>query len=142
MPANALTRRALFKRGGVALLGSSLLRLTGAELLAQLADDEEIAAVKGAPAGSSAFTPLNRFPRSVQEDYVRRVREVERATQATLKQALTSFSDVAETEEYHWPLSALVPGILKTFDLPDCYRELAGNKLRQIEPVSAEGIPA
>jgi hypothetical protein len=27
-----------------------------------------------------------------------------------------------------------VPDVLKTFDLPDCYRALAAKQLRQIEP--------
>jgi dienelactone hydrolase len=59
-------------------------------------------------------------------------------TQVTLKNALTSYSDVAEAEDYKWPLSSFVPGGLKTFDLPDCYRALAGKKLRQIEPWKAD----
>ena len=58
-------------------------------------------------------------------------------TQVTLKNALTSYRDLAESEDYHWPLSALAPGILKAFDLPDCYRALATKKLRQIEPWGA-----
>jgi len=44
--------------------------------------------------------------------------------QVTLKNALTSYSDIAESETYAWPLSALVPDILESFDLPDCYRAL------------------
>lgn len=54
--------------------------------------------------------------------------------QVTLKNALTSYSDVAESEEYRWPLSSFVPGVLEKFDLPDCYRALASKRLRQIEP--------
>jgi pimeloyl-ACP methyl ester carboxylesterase len=61
--------------------------------------------------------------------------------QVTLKRALTSFQTVAESEDYHWPLPALVPEVLKSFDLPDCYRELAPKNLRQIDPVGAAGIP-
>ena len=38
--------------------------------------------------------------------------------------------------------AALVPGVLKSFDLPDCYRALESKKLRQIEPVGASGVPA
>jgi len=53
--------------------------------------------------------------------------------QVTLKNALTSYSDVAESEDYRWPLSSFVPGVLKHFDLPDCYRALAAKKLRQLE---------
>lgn len=58
--------------------------------------------------------------------------------QVTLKHALTSFADLAETEDYKWPLSCMVPNILKTFDLPDCYRLLSGKKLKQIEPWNAK----
>ena len=53
--------------------------------------------------------------------------------QVTLKNALTSYSDIAESETYSWPLSALVPNILKSFDLPDCYRILESKDLKQIE---------
>ena len=55
-------------------------------------------------------------------------------TRVTLKNALTSYHDVATAEEYSWPLSAFVPGVLSSFDLPDCYRALAAKKLRQIDP--------
>jgi hypothetical protein len=54
--------------------------------------------------------------------------------QVTLKNALTSYSEVAESEDYRWPLSALIPGVLRKFDLPDCYRSLEKKGLRQIEP--------
>jgi len=54
--------------------------------------------------------------------------------QVTLKNALTSYGDVAQSEDYHWPLSTLLPGVLERFDLPDCYRALEAKKLRQIEP--------
>jgi dienelactone hydrolase/pimeloyl-ACP methyl ester carboxylesterase len=57
--------------------------------------------------------------------------------QVTLKHALSSYSEVAETEDYDWPLSALLPGVLRTFDLPDCYRALEAKKLRQVEPWGA-----
>jgi len=53
--------------------------------------------------------------------------------QVTLKNALTSYSDIAESETYNWPLSTLLPNVLKYFDLPDCYRALREKKLRQIE---------
>lgn len=61
-------------------------------------------------------------------------------SQVTLKNSLTSYSAVAESEEYNWPLATLPPGILTHFDLPDCYRELQRKKLRQIEPRGAEGV--
>jgi len=62
--------------------------------------------------------------------------------QVTLKNALTSYSDIAESETYVWPLSALVPGILESFDLPDCYRALQNKKLKQIDSWGADGAEA
>lgn len=61
----------------------------------------------------------------------------DRITRVTLKHAMTSYSDVAEAEDYDWPLSSFLPDVLKTFDLPDCYRALAAKNLRQIEPRGA-----
>ncbi len=61
----------------------------------------------------------------------------ERVKQVTLKNALTSYSAVAESENYAWPLSSFVPGILRILDLPDCYRALGPKKLRQIDPWGA-----
>lgn len=60
--------------------------------------------------------------------------------QVTLKHALTSYQEIAESEDYEWPLSSLVPGVLAKFDLPDCYAELESKKIRQIEPWGA--VPA
>ncbi|HOC00388.1 MAG TPA: acetylxylan esterase [Verrucomicrobiota bacterium] len=54
--------------------------------------------------------------------------------QVTLKNALASYSEIAEAERYQWPLAAFVPGVLAHFDLPDCYRALAAKQLRQIDP--------
>ncbi|MCX7825349.1 MAG: acetylxylan esterase [Verrucomicrobiae bacterium] len=59
---------------------------------------------------------------------------VEEVAQITLKNALTSYAAIAESEDYNWPLSTLLPGVLVRFDLPDCYRALEAKKLRQIEP--------
>jgi hypothetical protein len=62
--------------------------------------------------------------------------------QVTLKHALSSFASVAETEAYAWPLSSFVPAVLRTWDLPDCYRWLAAKDLRLIEPLSGgEAVP-
>ncbi|QDV36148.1 alpha/beta hydrolase family protein [Tautonia plasticadhaerens] len=55
----------------------------------------------------------------------------------TLKHAPASFSDIAEAEEYDWPLSSLLPGVLMAFDLPDCYRVLEARGLNLIEPRGA-----
>jgi pimeloyl-ACP methyl ester carboxylesterase len=58
-------------------------------------------------------------------------------SQVTLKNALTSFAAIAESESYSWPLSAFVPGILERFDLPDVYRALEKKRLTQLEPWGA-----
>src|SRR5688572_26121675 len=50
-------------------------------------------------------------------------------TKVTLKNALGSYAEVAEATDYRWPLSALPAGILGSFDLPDCYRELRKKNL-------------
>jgi len=55
-------------------------------------------------------------------------------TRVTLKHPLTSYSAVAETEDYAWPLSSFLPGVLEEFDLPDCYRALEAKRLRRIAP--------
>lgn len=57
--------------------------------------------------------------------------------QVTLKNALTSYRDIAESEDYAWPLSTLLPNVLSRFDLTDCYQTLKAKKLRQIEPWGA-----
>ncbi len=54
--------------------------------------------------------------------------------QVTLKHSLTSYAEVAESEQYDWPLSALLPNVLAHFDLPDCYEALNSKGLRQIDP--------
>ena len=61
--------------------------------------------------------------------------------QVTLKNALTSYSDIAESETYSWPLSTLVPNILESFDLPDCYKALKKKSLKQIDPWGPNGCP-
>jgi dienelactone hydrolase len=62
--------------------------------------------------------------------------------QVTLKNAPTSYSEIAESETYAWPLSSFLPGVLEHFDLPDCYRGLSTKRLRQIEPCGALALPA
>ena len=57
--------------------------------------------------------------------------------QVTLKNALSSYAEVAEARDYSWPLSALPPGVLTSFDLPDCYRELKKKNLKLLEPWGA-----
>lgn len=62
--------------------------------------------------------------------------------QVTLKNALNSYADIAESETYNWPLSSFVPNVLESFDLPDCYRELKAKGLRQIDPWGANAEDA
>jgi len=62
--------------------------------------------------------------------------------QVTLKNALTSYTDIAESQDYKWPLATLVPNVLASFDLPDCYRDLEQKDLRQIEPWGPQAKPA
>ena len=58
--------------------------------------------------------------------------------QVTLKNSLTSYSDIAESEHYDWPLSTLLPNVLSQFDLPDCYSNLKSKQLRLIDSWGAE----
>jgi dienelactone hydrolase len=52
--------------------------------------------------------------------------------QVTLKKALASYASIAESEFYQWPLSCMLPDVLKTFDLPEVCRELERKRLRQM----------
>jgi len=72
-----LSRRDLLQRGGLGLLGMSALQLTGTGSVVQAAETK-----KGPTANAAGLTPLQRFPRDVQEYYVRRVRQVEKASNA------------------------------------------------------------
>jgi len=63
----------------------------------------------------------------------------EQVVQVTLKNALTSYTGIAETETYNWPLSCLLPNVLASFDLPDCYRELEQKKLKILDTWGAAG---
>jgi len=62
----------------------------------------------------------------------------DQVTQVTLKNALSSYTLIAESEHYNWPLSALLPNVLARFDLPDCYAELNSRDLRRIDSWGAE----
>jgi len=63
-------------------------------------------------------------------------------TRITLIHSPRSFATMAETPMQKWPLSALLPGVLEQFDLPDVYRELASKSLQLIEPWDAMMDPA
>ena len=56
-----------------------------------------------------------------------------RVVRVTLKNALTSYAGIAEGRDYKWPMSALPPAVLSSFDLPDCYRELEKKHLALVE---------
>jgi len=60
----------------------------------------------------------------------------------TLHNALGSYHELTQVPVYRWPLSALVPGVLEDFDLPDCYRLLRARKrLRIVRPWDAQMRP-
>ncbi len=60
-------------------------------------------------------------------------------TAVTLHNGLLSYHELTQTPVYKWPLSAMVFGVLEEFDLPDCLRELAGNKrLTLVKPWDAD----
>lgn len=61
--------------------------------------------------------------------------------QVTLKNALTSYEDIATTEQYGWPNSIFLPGVLRFFDLPDCYRALKSKQLSLVEPLGPTEEP-
>lgn len=54
-----------------------------------------------------------------------------------MKNALVSYELIATTEDYKWPYAALLPGVLKQFDLPDIYAALQDKKLENLEPWGA-----
>lgn len=56
----------------------------------------------------------------------------ENVKQVTLKNALKSYREIAESEMYSWPLSSFVPGVLHRLDLPECYDALKDKKLRLV----------
>lgn len=60
----------------------------------------------------------------------------------TLHNALLSYHELTQVPVQSWPLSALVPGILKDFDLPDCHRMLRGKALVVKTPWNARRKPA
>lgn len=61
----------------------------------------------------------------------------DRVRHVTLIHTPSSYSEIAEAPLQQWPFSALLPGVLTQFDLPDLYRELAVKELQLIEPWDA-----
>lgn len=64
----------------------------------------------------------------------------ERPTKVTLVNGLLSFHELTQVPYYEWPASSMLAGVLKAFDLADCYRAL-GKKLRIIKPWDARMKP-
>lgn len=62
----------------------------------------------------------------------------DRVKQVTLKHAPGSYTEIAETEDYVWPCSALLHGALRKFDLPEVYAALSAKGLRNLEPWGAK----
>jgi hypothetical protein len=61
-----------------------------------------------------------------------------RVIEVTLKEGLTSYAEIAESEDYNWPLSVFPGGVLTRFDLTDCYLVIKHERrLRQVAPQSA-----
>ncbi len=56
----------------------------------------------------------------------------ERVRQVTLIHAPTSYSELAEAPMQDWPFSAMLPGALEHFDLPDIFAELMAGKGMQL----------
>ncbi len=63
-----------------------------------------------------------------------------RVRRVTLKGAPACFAEIAEAENYRWPLAVFPPGVLQRFDLPDCYRALDSKHLRLEAVAHAQGI--
>ena len=61
--------------------------------------------------------------------------------QVTLHNALLSYHELTQVPVRSWPWSSMVFGILKDFDLPDCYRELKGKKLTLVTPWTSQMRP-
>ena len=60
----------------------------------------------------------------------------------TLHNALGSFHELTQVPVQSWPLSSLVGGALKDFDLPDCHRLLKARKrLRLVDPWDSQMRP-
>lgn len=56
----------------------------------------------------------------------------------TLKNTLLSYYELTQTPVQSWPFSAMAYGILRYFDLPDCYHALAKKHLKIISPWNSQ----
>lgn len=67
----------------------------------------------------------------------------ENVKQLTLKNALSSFLEIATNADAKWPYAVMLPDVLRHFDLPDCYAALKSKNLKLIEPWGAvDGMQA
>jgi hypothetical protein len=67
----------------------------------------------------------------------------ERVARVTLRNAPSSSGEWTQTPDCAWPTALCVPGVLKVFDLPEVYAELARTRaLRLEEPWDARMQPA
>jgi len=65
-----------------------------------------------------------------------------RVRRVTLIHPPRRYAELAETRMQTWPASAMLPGVLEQFDLPDVYRALESKALQLIEPWDAMMNPA
>ena len=61
----------------------------------------------------------------------------ENVKQVTLKNALSSYTELTQDPDYEWPYASLLPNVLKHFDLPDVYTALKSKGLQNLEPWGA-----
>ena len=52
----------------------------------------------------------------------------------TLKNALTSYLELAQTEDYQWPFAIMLPNVLAHFDLPEVHAALQSKNLQTSAP--------
>jgi pimeloyl-ACP methyl ester carboxylesterase len=64
----------------------------------------------------------------------------DRVRQVTLIHAPNSYAELAEAPMQSWPFSAMLPGALTQFDLPDIYRELTARGLNRVGSTEGWGI--
>lgn len=55
-------------------------------------------------------------------------------TAVTLKNALTSYLELAQTEDYQWPFAIMLPNVLAHFDLPEVHAALQSKILQSSAP--------
>ena len=56
----------------------------------------------------------------------------------TLKNALLSYFELTQVPVQSWPQSCMLQGVLRRFDLPDCYRALEAKSLALVDPWTSQ----